>query len=590
MDSDEEFTLTINEDFAKKYEEKKKVEELSLLRDKYGDVEGIDDERLEKIAERKKRYGISDDGDFKFTGAEDDDEDDDTSEEEDEFGELVTPAVDAQIMKTISLIRNRDPKVYDAKQDLFSAEEVEKAKKEWEEKKKQLKAAGKPVTLKDYHRNVILEDGGVVDESVEKPLTHVQEQQILKKEMKDAVKSSFGDDDDEDDDSFFTQRAKTKTEIDAEEEDYKRFLLESMAASSNDGRAFQEWQNYKENPQVNPDEAFLMDYVLSRGWIDKKSTRIPTYQEIVNEHEDEEAVEAADRFESTYNHRFEEEGSTDIITHARSIDDSVRRKDNRRKEKRQAIQERKKEEKQKKMEELKRLKNLKKQEIYEKLKKIQEITGNNSVGFDEVDLDGEFDPNQHDEKMGTLFDDKYYEEDENKKPVFDDDIDITDIVTEEADEEPVKETGKKGKKNKKGKEIEEKSVDPNQWNAEDDDFIMDADYLPGGEYFEEEAKPKKGKEKKSKKRPMDEYLDDYYQLDYEDMIGDLPTRFKYHQVKASSFGLDPVDILMADEKDLNDFVSIKKLAPYRPADKQESDIKKYSKKKRIREFRKKIQH
>ncbi|ORY07854.1 Krr1-domain-containing protein [Basidiobolus meristosporus CBS 931.73] len=575
MESDEEFTLTINENFAQKYEEKKKAEELSILRDKYGDVEGIDEERLQKIAERKKRYGIKDDGEFTFTGGDDDDDDDDTSEEEDEYGELVTPAVDAQIMKTITLIRNRDPKVYDAKQDLFSAEEVEKAKKEWEEKQKQLKAAGKPVTLKDYHRKVLLEDGGVVNESEEKPLTHVQEQQILKKEMKDAVKNAFGDDDDEDDDSFFTQRAKTKEEIDAEEEDYKRFLLESMAAGSNDGKAFQEWQNYKENPQVNPDEAFLMEYILSRGWIDKKNTRVPTYQEIVEEDEDEEAVEAADRFESSYNHRFEEEGSTDIVTHARNIENSVRRKDNRRKEKRLAVQERKKEEKLKKMEELKRLKNLKKQEIFEKLKKIQEITGNNNVGFDDVDLDGEFDPNKHDEKMGTLFNDTYYDAEDNKKPVFDDDIDISDIVTEEPVEEP-----KKGKKNKKGKEPA---------NVEEDDFIMDADYLPGGEHFEE-AKPKKGKDKKSNKRSMDEYLDDYYQLDYEDMVGDLPTRFKYHQVKPSSFGLDPVEILMADEKDLNDFVSLKKLAPYRPADKQEADIKKYSKKKRIREFRKKIQH
>jgi len=78
-------------------------------------------------------------------------------------------------------------------------------------------------------------------------------------------------------------------------------------------------------------------------------------------------------------------------------------------------------------------------------------------------------------------------------------------------------------------------------------------------------------------------------LDYEDIIDDTPVRFKYRQTKPVSFGLTTTEILLADEKDLNDFVSLKKLAPYRPEPVVENDLKKYSKKKRLRQFRKKIE-
>ncbi|KAF8926320.1 KRRI-Interacting protein 1, partial [Haplosporangium bisporale] len=71
-------------------------------------------------------------------------------------------------------------------------------------------------------------------------------------------------------------------------------------------------------------------------------------------------------------------------------------------------------------------------------------------------------------------------------------------------------------------------------------------------------------------------------------IGDLPTRFRYHRVKPSNFGLSPVEILLADDKDLNEFVSLKKFAPYRRPDEQENDIKKYSKKNRVQMFRHKL--
>ncbi|KAJ3054122.1 hypothetical protein HK097_002642 [Rhizophlyctis rosea] len=128
---------------------------------------------------------------------------------------------------------------------------------------------------------------------------------------------------------------------------------------------------------------------------------------------------------------------------------------------------------------------------------------------------------------------------------------------------------------------------------------MDADYLPGGEEYadgpeegdgKKKKKDKKGKEKKEK-LSLDQYLDEYYQMDYEDMIGDLPTRFKYRQVDSDTVGLTPYEILEADDADLNEYYSLKKLAPFRRKDLVERDREKFKKykKKKLREFRKKTE-
>jgi protein KRI1 len=55
----------------------------------------------------------------------------------------------------------------------------------------------------------------------------------------------------------------------------------------------------------------LLSYVLNRGWVDKDANKVPSYNEVVDDDdgtdEEEEYLDKVDRFESSYNFRFEEE-------------------------------------------------------------------------------------------------------------------------------------------------------------------------------------------------------------------------------------------------------------------------------------------
>ncbi len=61
-------------------------------------------------------------------------------------------------------------------------------------------------------------------------------------------------------------------------------------------------------------------------------------------------------------------------------------------------------------------------------------------------------------------------------------------------------------------------------------------------------------------------LEEYYALDCEDFVAGLPCRFRYKAVPADKFGLRTDEILTLSDKELNQVVSLKKLAPYREAE------------------------
>eukprot|EP00916_Digyalum_oweni_P026653 GHVL01043753.1.p1 GENE.GHVL01043753.1~~GHVL01043753.1.p1 ORF type:complete len:541 (+),score=169.92 GHVL01043753.1:599-2221(+) len=301
---------------------------------------------------------------------------------------------------------------------------------------------------------------------------------------------------------------------------------------------------------LNNDEKFLRDYILQRGWqLGGTEMKHGNADEQMDDL-DEMDLERSDQHEKKYNFRFEEEGGTKIEGHSRNCETSVRRKDNSRREKRLKRLEKKKEEKVHKMEELKRLKNIKKKEIEEKLKKIEELTG---VGWED-------DQELENENMET------YENDEN----------ISD--------------------------------DYEWWQC---DNCLQA--VPGGEIrydcltcdnftlcstcaqnIEHEHQMKKfltadhsnPPENIKKDSLNSKLMDEYFALDYEDIIGtDLPTRFKYCSVKPNSYGLTPQELLEWDDKRLNQFQGIKKLAPFKDETVHETAAEKRRRRKLLAKWR-----
>ncbi|KAG8742935.1 hypothetical protein FRC10_000723 [Ceratobasidium sp. 414] len=575
--------LTVNEHYAKAFEYRKEREELAKLKEKYGpDFEGEEEEG-----------------------------DSESDESEDEYGEELTPAVDAALLRTLAKIRRKDPEIYDSSVGVFSEEA----------KKTQGKAPSKPLTIKQQNLAALLESSSRPTSPTPAPLTHAQEQEALRDETISAFHNAVQEEDDED--GLLTLREGVRDEAELREEEYKDFLQREVgedlsglmwvekgdvkvggeheqngsSLANGVGKAEGKKKGRRKERKEETDQEFLMDYILNRGWIDKSEKRLPTYREVVgpdpksevkddvdrteevesdnNGLDEEEFDEIADRFESTYNFRFEEPDSHIIATHPRSLP-TVRRTDTSRKEAREKKKERKAEKILAKREEVKRLKALKMREVREKLEQVrvegglgkpkavgskgkqraedgdEDEEGDDWGALGELDLDGDWDPEKHDAQMRSLYVDEGEYEDDGEKPTWDNEIDIGDLMpsTSKSAADPSVKSGKK-KKKKRHDQDEDAGVDPDEMDADVDQPLLleDEEDWDGTEEM--------------RKRKLDEYMDQIYDLDFNDMVGDMPTHFRYAKVEPMTHGLTPAEILTATDAELNSYVGLKRLAPYR---------------------------
>ncbi|KAI0230578.1 KRI1-like protein [Lamellibrachia satsuma] len=544
----------INKDYAERYNKWRKKEELQRLKDKYGDV-----------------------GDDEFTSSD--------SEEEDDDAEALTPQLEKDWLETLAAIKRKDPRIYDQSIQFYHSSD--KASDDVEKKEKKTKKKVKPMFLKDYERKVLLERDGKLseDESEDddrkwqetQKSAYDKEQEELRESLMDAANK---DEDDSSDSELFVPRRRTQQEQKQEEDEFEEWTKnqpKSKKKGKKVGTELDPEATYWDKMELTEDDKFLKNYLVNKQYLEEDEDRVPTYYEVVCEDfsEDEETLEKQETFERKYNFRFEEPDPEFIKSYPRTLAESVRRKDTRRAEKRQEVKERKKMEKEKKQEELKQLKNLKKQEILSKLDQLKELTGNTTIGFTDNDIEGDFDPKEHDRMMQKVFNENYYDDDDaDTKPVFpeDEELQVEDWDTWE------------------GPSQEDRGMEDGPY-CEDEDFNMDADYHPSQDQGMLGLKATKKKKNKfaqalARNKPtfdpddktFEEYFDEYYKLDYEDIIGDLPCRFKYRQVLANDFGLSTDEILEARDRELNAWVSIKKMSQYQTEEDEMLDYRIYQKK------------
>lgn len=530
--------------------------------------------------------------------------------------------------------------------------------------------------------------------------SHNQEQEQLRKDVTKAFHSIV--DGNEEDGEFFTKKGDGQhLEEDGngsneDPESYRKYLLDVLGGKEDEIRdilrsqaeeaaagdrvpaiqfassaPIQERKHISMHEQGNEkeNEDFLVNYVLNRGWMDnpqaapraQRKTDRETFDKGVDvgDQSDAETDDSfdsrAEAFETAYNFRFQEmedgQMNPQIQSYARMIEGSARRQENKRKREREERALRKAQEKESKRKELNRIRDLKRKSIVDRLKTLKEATGSTAVNFDQLDLNADFDPDEHDKLMEEAFNDDYYgedagyTEDEAGKPTWEDDIDISDILREQEDYEKsgnfhsakgkkadkgkskaketkvsafVDEDGERiamdadhdedagiyengaGEEGKKLTKAEKKKVKKREKakakarkveveNEEQDAMAVDADEMDAENTRPnvEEKDSEQGKDvtqlsKQERKKKMEQMMNEYYGLEYEDMIGDQPTRFKYTEVAKTDYGLTPVEILLADDAELNKIVSLKNFQPYRLGNSKRApaDLKN-----RLREFR-----
>ena len=517
-DSDnDDSKIEINRDYAKKFEHNKKREDL---------------QRLEEL----KKKGLIEDSESESSESE-------SSSSEDEEGSQSRKDLEffdalIKVKKHDPTLKQKDAKLFDSDDD-NSTKESDDVKSSLTEKKKS------SMYLKDVVAKHLIEEGPEFnDEKPKNVKIYDKEQEEIRKAFLEAAEMQ-----DEDDEEALL-KVKDKGMVEEEKDEELEKKLDEYFGDGDD--------------QLDENSKFLKEYFKNKLWLSEDGKVGEEELEMLSE--DEEEIEKQEEYE----YKFQENVGDSIIGHSRTIEGSVRKKKNSRKEQRKSKEERMEIARLERKEELKHLKNLKKEEVKEKLRKIRETAG---IGEDETcllnikDLDDEFDPEEYDRMMKVAFGEEYYEK-EDIDPGFGSDMDDEgdgEIEKPDFDKEDELLGLPKGWASSESGDgflaARQRSLshkidnDPSdEENNEDDEEHDDED---------EKGKRKRKRKLSLYKRAKEAMMEEYYKLDYEDTIDDIKTRFKYAKIQPNRYGLSTAEILALDDKELNQFVSLKKLAPYK---------------------------
>ncbi|PQE18655.1 ribosome biogenesis Kri1 protein [Rutstroemia sp. NJR-2017a BVV2] len=555
----------VNEEYAKRFEHNKKREELHRRKFFYLLCLISLLIRILLVEEKYQKQAKPINGQYGDKYDEDSSSSDD--EDEDDEGFLATEDLDKQISATLQALRSKDPRVYDEKVTFYAPIEEDGTADSEKPKTEQ------PMYLKDYHRENLLNGHTGAEEEEDAPRTFAQEQEELKKKIVSEMHAAGADDSDEDEDEGFLVPKKSESSGQGIHPSRASRIEVDVAIADKDP------------------ETFLSNFMAARAWVPSGESRFQPF-----ESDDEEEDERAEQFEAAYNLRFEDPtGSNEMLkSYARDVvaAKSVRREEvSGRKKQRDAAREKKEAEKKEREEERARLKRLKIEEMEERLQKIKKAAGIKGKTLKDEEwtsfLDAAWDDDNWEAEMNKRFGEDYYAEkdvasdsDEEvdgkkkkkvKKPKWDDDIDIKDLIPEFDDEEISKPAFSLS-------DVEEEGDGDN----EDDEETTKMSKTNKERQMEKQGKKKAARLERKK---IEELVDSKLDLDLS-LNSKQPSVFRYRETSPTSFGLTARDILMADDTALNQFAGLKKMAAFRDAEKKRKDKKALGKKARLRQWRK----
>ena len=555
--SDGDDRLEINADFAREYSIRKRREELTKHRT------GEDDSSV-----------VSDSSDSS----------------EDEEGELLTPHLDVQILQTLQALRRGDERVYDKTAQFFENDDEEDGSDGDDGTRHKVKR------FKDVAREQILEQMDGQDEA--KPamavgasngLAYDQEQRDIRRAFLDSTNDGDAGEEGgsgEDNEDWIKPKAKSTT-ASLQEDDRARKLWEEELANSTQQSFTPKSKLVDPKGEVDDGNKFLMEFMSKRRWMDPTESNLKLGRGAASDDESLDELDRTDEFESKYNFRFEEavatggdveaSGASHSIVHyarsSKSADNVLRRKDESRRQKRLARKERKAAERKAKEERLKRLKNAKRDELEGRMEQVRGVLGytqqvdekdgpskpSMALGAAEEEMilklmEGEYDPDKFEQVMSTAYGDDYYQAKDEKWTT---DLDVKrDLANSDENERELLGDGEMydDVQADEDEQFDDEEHDGDDYEDEYNEYHNDDDAGEGGEDPEASAMEQKLHTKLE---------DELYKLDYEDLIGDMPTRFKYRSVERNHYGLSTEEILFARDSTLKQFVSLKRMAPYR---------------------------
>jgi protein KRI1 len=470
----------VNRGFERKFNERKKREDLEKAKSKYG-------KNFEQLGKGE-------------------DDSSDSSLEEDDDARLDSDEVTLKLFSTISKLRQKKPEIYEKEKKFFRPDDLGDSTNIGKRSR-----ADQPLTYKKLVRDRALagdlgENDSEEDDQKEAEETPFEVQQRLKAEFKSAAKGGEKkvkktddmDEDEEEDDNFFKVKTKTKQQIKDEEDEFKRFVENQKKRDREDAKDLQ--KVWGDSNNLSEEDKFLRKYLLTKGWLEKsddddegdskdngnefkfgysadtktKKSKADTsdmaeenfthavepgdpyrnwkHDQQLADEEDEARSEEVDQFEEKINFRYEQPGGNRLQTYERNNTDSLRVKDTKRAEKRKEKEERKEEEKLSFRKEVEHIKQLKKDEIERKIKQLMQAGGLSKDKSEKTLaklMNEDFDDQAFDRQMNNVFNNDYYEDEEEdeeelKKYVEEVEEDVDKMIAGDDKEQAKGDKGAKG--------------------------------------------------------------------------------------------------------------------------------------------------